>query len=75
MKFVTFNIRCDYDQDGENSFRFRKPLILEKIAKEQPDILCFQEVLPHVAAWLKESLTDYYVVGCGRGESLDGEQV
>ena len=75
MKFVTFNIRCDYDQDGENSFRFRKPLILEKIAKEQPDILCFQEVLPHVAAWLKENLTDYCVVGCGRGESLDGEQV
>ena len=75
MKFVTFNIRCDYDQDGENSFRFRKPLILEKIAKERPDILCFQEVLPHVAAWLKENLTDYYVVGCGRGESLDGEQV
>ena len=75
MKFVTFNIRCDYDQDGGNSFRFRKPLILETIAREQPDILCFQEVLPHVAAWLKENLADYYVVGCGRGEALDGEQV
>ena len=24
LKLVTFNIRCDYDQDGVNSFRFRK---------------------------------------------------
>ena len=68
MKFVTFNIRCDYGQDGENCFENRKPLILKKIAREQPDILCFQEVLPHVALWLRENLTDYCVIGCGRGE-------
>ena len=74
MKFVTFNIRCDYDQDGMNSFRYRKPLILQTIAREQPDILCFQEVLPHVAVWLKENLKDYYVIGCGRGVELDDEQ-
>ena len=30
LKLVTFNIRCDYDQDGANSFRFRKPVILKK---------------------------------------------
>lgn len=75
MKFVTFNIRCDYGQDGENCFENRKPLILKKIAREQPDILCFQEVLPHVALWLRENLTDYCVIGCGRGEKLDDEQM
>lgn len=75
MKLVTFNIRCDFNQDGKNSFQFRKPLIVKKIKEEQPDILCFQEVLPHVAAWLKEVLTDYYVVGCGRNEELRDEQV
>ena len=32
------------------------PLILEKIRQEKPDIIGFQEVLPHVAAWLKENL-------------------
>ncbi|AWY97080.1 hypothetical protein DQQ01_01710 [Blautia argi] len=37
--------------------------------------ICFQEVLPHVAIWLKETLRDYYVVGCGRSRELDGEQV
>ena len=75
MKLVTCNIRCDYDQDGENSFRFRKALLAEKFRAEQPDIICFQEVLPHVAAWLKESLTGYYVIGCGRDADYRGEQV
>lgn len=75
MKFVTFNIRCDYSQDGDNNFCFRKALILEKIGRERPDIICFQEVLPHVAVWLKEELKEYYVIGCGRSETLENEQV
>ncbi len=74
MKLVTFNIRCDYGQDGPNSFCFRKPLILEKIKAENPDIICFQEVLPHVAVWLKDNLSDYCVIGCGRDEKLGNEQ-
>ncbi|MDD3411526.1 MAG: endonuclease/exonuclease/phosphatase family protein [Eubacteriales bacterium] len=75
MKLVTFNIRCDYEQDGKNNFTLRKPLILEKLEREQPDVICFQEVLPHVAAWLKQALPAYTAVGCGRGERLDGEQM
>lgn len=75
MKLVTFNIRCDYNQDGINSFEFRKPHILTKIREESPDIICFQEVLPHVADWLKENLTEYYIIGCGRDEQLKNEQV
>lgn len=75
MKLVTFNIRCDYEQDGENCFRFRKSLIKKKILQEKPDVICFQEVLPHVAAWLKAELEDYYVVGCGRSAGLDNEQM
>ncbi|HBI73082.1 MAG TPA: endonuclease [Lachnospiraceae bacterium] len=75
MKLVTFNIRCDFGQDGKNNFSCRKQRIKDKIAKEQPDIICFQEVLPHVAVWLKENLNDYYVVGCGRDVNLEDEQV
>lgn len=73
MQVVTFNIRCDYGQDGSNNFQFRKDLILRKIKAEQPEILCFQEVLPHVSQWLKENLTDYYLIGCGRESNLGGE--
>lgn len=75
MKLVTFNIRCDYGQDGENNFCFRRRLILERLRREEPDIVCFQEVLPHVAVWLKEALRDYYVIGCGRSEALEDEQM
>lgn len=75
MKLVTFNIRCDWGEDGNNNFCYRKPLILEKLGGERPDVVCFQEVRPHVAAWLKEQLEDYYVIGCGRGGNLEDEQV
>lgn len=75
MKLVTFNIRCDYGQDKENNFVYRKDLILKKISKEKPDLICFQEVMPHVAVWLKESLEEYYVIGCGRSETFRDEQV
>jgi endonuclease/exonuclease/phosphatase family metal-dependent hydrolase len=74
MKIVTFNIRCDYKQDGENDFEYRKAMILEKLIKEQPDVIGFQEVLPHVSEWLKENISDYYVIGCGRESDLTGEE-
>ena len=75
MKLVTFNIRYDCGYDGINNFPCRKAFILETISREQPDVIGFQEVLPHVAVWLKESLKDYYVVGCPRCDDLTGEQV
>lgn len=74
MKCVTFNIRCDYNQDGNNNFCYRKEAIAAKILQEKPDIIGFQEVLPHVAAWLKDTLEEYYVLGCGRDKKLEDEQ-
>lgn len=73
MKLVTFNIRLDWGRDGANNFCYRKDLILRKIRREKPDIICFQEVLPNVALWLKENLTEYYIVGCPRESDLQGE--
>lgn len=74
MKLVTFNIRLDCGSDGKNNFEFRKPIIQKKLETEQPDLLCFQEVLPHVALWLKEILPEFSIVGCGREQDLTGEQ-
>lgn len=75
LKIVTFNIRCDYGQDGKNNFVYRKALIERRIRQERPDIICFQEVLPHVAEWIKNTFSEYNTVGCGREEELDGEQM
>lgn len=74
MKIVTFNIRGDFGVDGANDFCHRKPLILKKLRQVQPDIVGFQEVLPHVAAWMRAELPEYDVVGCGRETALTGEQ-
>ena len=41
MKVVTFNIRCDYGQDGLNEFANRKKLILRKINQSKN---CYDEV-------------------------------
>lgn len=75
VKIVTFNLRCDNELDGCNRFLYRKEFIKEKLEKELPDIICFQEVLPHMDAWLRENLPDHTMVGCGREKMLDGERV
>lgn len=75
MKIVTFNIRCDYEQDGKNNFVYRRDFIKAKIEKESPDVICFQEVRPHMADWLRENLEGYSIIGCGREVDLTGEQM
>ena len=75
LKIVSFNLRCVWDGDDVNCFLNRAAGILQKISEEKPDVIGFQEVLPHVALWLKENLKDYYVVGCPRCDDLTGEQV
>lgn len=75
MKITTFNIRYDNKEDEKNSFSYRKNLIKQKILKISPDILCFQEVLPHVALWLENELKDYTIFSCGRDENLEDESL
>jgi len=75
MKIVTFNIRYDGADDRENAFSFRRELIRARIEREKPDIIGFQEVLPHVARWLRENLSDYTVAGCGRGPDFQDEHM
>lgn len=72
---MTFNIRYDTKDDGINCFDGRKAMIKEFIEKEQPDVVGFQEVLPHVRQWLVDNLTDYVVLGMGRNPDYTGESV
>lgn len=67
MKIVTFNLRCDPPVDGVNAFAHRKGAILEKIEAERPDILGFQEVRPHMHAFLQAHLAGYALFGRQRG--------
>lgn len=75
MKVVSFNIRYDNPNDGKFSFENRRDDIKAKILTEKPDIIGFQEVLPHVFTWLVDNLDGYNVVGCGREADLSGEHM
>ena len=74
-KVMTFNIRYDTLQDGVNCFEGRKGLVKEFLDREAPDVIGFQEVLPHVRDWLSESLPMYTVLGAGRNADYTGEGV
>ncbi len=73
IKVMSFNLRLDGDWDGINRFRNRVPRILEVIEKESPHIIGFQEVTDYMRSVLKEKLTDYILVGCGRNSDYTGE--
>ena len=75
IKIVTFNIRTLYDDpyDGVNAFIHRAGLILETIGREQPHVICFQEVSDGIREFLCNYLPDYILVGHGRLEDYQGE--
>lgn len=76
MKIVTFNIRCVWSKDdGVNSFIHRVGMILDKISKEKPDVIAFQEITGKMVEFLDRHLTDYILLGHGRDEDCTGEGV
>jgi len=73
IKIVTFNLRCVWDRDGINSFIHRAGAVQEKILKEMPDIIGFQEVIPRQRDWMEWMERDYTIVGQFRDENFSGE--
>ena len=73
LKVMTFNLRVDSPCDGINQFFSRTPRILKAIRDEAPDLIGFQEARDGTRAWLRDNLTDYVVVGCGRYADYRGE--
>lgn len=75
MKIVSFNVRCSYDGDGSNSFLHRAGLIYDKVAKELPDVIAFQEVTEPILNVMERLLPEYQFVGQFRNEDYAGEGV
>lgn len=75
LKIMTFNIRNSHANDGINSFKFRKPHILEVIRKYEPHIIGFQEVTDEIYDFFCDSIRDKYeLIACGRDADLHGER-
>ena len=73
LKVCTFNLRTPVKADEINYFPNRTGRILETIKTEKPDLIGFQEVADMTRLWLREALTDYIIIGCGRDKGLKGE--
>ena len=74
LKLMTFNLRCVWSGvDGINNFIHRAGAIFDKIDREQPDVICFQEVWEYTATFLRRHLTEYEVYYRGRDAQFQGE--
>ena len=74
LKVMSFNLRVEAPaQDGINDLPNRKGRILDAISTEAPDLIGFQEARDGTRAWLRDTLSDYVVVGCGRYAEYRGE--
>ena len=69
LKVMTFNLRVDSPCDGINQFFSRTPRILKAIRDEAPDLIGFQEDNDAMREFLRKSLPEYTVIGCGGGRN------
>lgn len=68
VRMMTFNIRYDNHNDGENRWDLRKNELASFLAGQNQDIIGLQEVLHHQLVFLMNNLPDYAYVGVGRGD-------
>lgn len=69
LSVMTFNMRYDNPEDGQNNWRFRRERIAGVIKAQEVDVLGTQELLSNQFNDLSGLLTGYQGVGVGR---LDG---
>ncbi|MFM2206437.1 MAG: hypothetical protein RL213_412 [Bacteroidota bacterium] len=74
FKALSYNIRYDNPQDGEDRWEVRKAGLLNVVRKASPDLVGFQEVLANQLADIRKSLPGFSYVGVGRDDgSEEGE--
>lgn len=70
LKIVTYNIRYDNPEDGENRWSLRKEFLSNQLKFYGPDVFGVQEALRHQVDYLDSALLGFQYVGVGRD---DGE--
>lgn len=71
LQIMTYNIRFDNPNDGENIWDLRKDVLAKQIQFYAPEILGIQEGLFHQLEYLDSTLANYRYIGVGRD---DGKQ-
>ena len=67
-KIMTYNIKCDYTTQGENTWNSRKGEMVELINYYAPDIFGVQEAVPGQMVYLDSCLSNYAYIGVGRDD-------
>lgn len=73
VKVMTYNIRYNNPDDGENRWDVRKGMITDLIKFYEPDIFGIQEGLAGQMNYLDSTLTNYQHIGIGRDGGKKGE--
>ena len=72
---MTFNLRYNNPNDGENAWPKRTDIVLETVREANPDIMGIQEGLIDQVDWLKRTFPEYDSVGMGREGENKGEHM
>jgi len=71
LKILTFNLRYGTANDGQNSWKFRKNMLLNLIKEENADVIGLQEALKMQLDEIKEFLPEYEQLGVGREDGKE----
>ncbi|WP_034040517.1 endonuclease/exonuclease/phosphatase family protein [Wocania ichthyoenteri] len=67
-KIMTYNIRYDNPNDGENQWSKRNDFLSNQITYNNPDVFGIQEGLYHQVQYLDSVFVDYNYIGIGRDD-------
>ncbi len=68
LSTISFNLRYDEPDDGNNNWENRKEACIAMLKKEQPKVFGIQEGLHHQVMYLNDNLPNYNFVGVGRDD-------
>lgn len=70
VKLMTYNIKYANENDGENSWSYRKNWITSQIKFYEPDIFGVQEALQVQIDYFSEHMPNYKHIGVGRDDGM-----
>ena len=71
MRVMTFNIRLDSPNDGQNVWMNRRANLVSMIKFHKADIVGFQEAQKHQLDYILQSLPEYGRIGVGRDDGKE----
>ena len=67
---MSFNVRYGTARDGKNSWKHRRPFVIELLKKQQADVIGTQEALRFQLDEIRGELDHYGEIGVGRDDGL-----